>query len=113
MNKAVLTSTLTMTFVINTDTIHTSVDYGAVCAGPEPDTLFVAKWRLDDVARIDVINKEGDVVRTLLTDHPDLIDPFCMETNGDHLYVSDWSSHRFFKVDIATGHVSGLVTGYF
>lgn len=92
-------------------TIHTGADYGGIAPGPEENTLIVSKWRLDSVARLDVINMEGEVLHTLLDDSELLVDPYCLRRFGDDVYVSDWTSDGFFSVNIYTGEVSTTMGG--
>ncbi|XP_076436489.1 uncharacterized protein LOC143276005 [Babylonia areolata] len=85
--------------------IPTEEDYFGIAQGPN-DTLIVSNRRVTRTARIDVINMQGGKLRTLYEDERDvMIDPFCLKSLGDDVYVSDWTSSRVFRVNVHTGEV--------
>ena len=94
--------------LVHLKTIYTRSNYGGIAQGPE-NTLIVSKWREDYGARIDIITMDGDLERTLLERVDFLIDPYCLRRFGDDVYVSDWTSHRLFRVNVMTGEVSSFM----
>ncbi|XP_076468630.1 uncharacterized protein LOC143299363 isoform X2 [Babylonia areolata] len=84
--------------------IPTEDTYFAIAQGPD-DTLIVSNRR-SITTHIDVINMQGEKVRTLFEDAMDLIiNPFCLRSFGDDVYVSDWTTSRVFRLNVHTGEV--------
>nr|KAG5700091.1 hypothetical protein BaRGS_029841 [Batillaria attramentaria] len=86
--------------------IPTLSQYQMVCQG-EGDTLVVGASG-DRFNRLDVLSRDGQIVRTLVDSRNDsnLRRPFFLTRWRDDVYVSDWGRSRIYKVNLETGRIN-------
>nr|KAG5711742.1 hypothetical protein BaRGS_023506 [Batillaria attramentaria] len=62
----------------------------------------------------DYVQNEIKVVRTLVdrTGSSFLREPYFLTRRGDDVYVSDWGSHKVFRVELETGRVDSFFEGF-
>ncbi|KAK7487556.1 hypothetical protein BaRGS_00021258 [Batillaria attramentaria] len=92
-------------------TIPLDIEYMGVCQG-DGDTLIASSE--EGGARVDVISRDGEVVRTLVDGSGSslLREPYFLTRWGDHVYVSDWGSNKVFRVELETGRVDSVFEGF-
>ena len=86
--------------------IYTSRLYVGVADGLVDQTLLASCFKTDtDHARVDVITREGYVVRTLVDSIAlkDLWEPYYLSVSGGCVLVSGWWANSVYKVDVTTG----------
>lgn len=83
--------------------VNTARKYCGVSAGTTPDTLIVScDIDKDGPAQIDVITRDGDVIRTVIDSGtlPTMSQPDYLCRVGQHVFVSDRQSNEVFRIDI-------------
>ena len=93
--------------------IQTGRRYEGVGEGLTDHTLLVSCGKTDsDPARVDLITRGGEVVRTVVdsTMLTQLSGPHCLCVSGGCVLLSDWWTHAVFTVDITTGQLVDTLT---
>ena len=87
--------------------------YAGVAEGLTDHTLLVSCGKTDsDPARVDLITRGGEVVRTVVdsTMLTQLSGPHYLCVSGGCVLLSDWWTHAVFTVDITTGQLVDTLT---
>ena len=96
-----------------TTRIQTGRRYGGVAEGLTDHTLLVScEKTVSDPARVDLITRGGEVVRTVVdsTMLAQISIPDYLCGSGDCVLVSDWWTHAVYTVDVTTGQLVDTLT---
>ena len=96
-----------------TTRIQTGRLYGGVVEGLTDHTLLVSCGKTDsDPARVDLITRGGEVVRTVVdsTMLTQLGTPHYLCVSGGCVLLSDWRTHAVYRVDVTTGQLVDTLT---
>ena len=96
-----------------TTRIQTGRRYVGVAEGLTDHTLLVSCVKtVSDPARVDLITRGGEVVRTVVdsTMLTQLSKPDFLCVSGGCVLLSDWLTHAVHTVDITTGHLVDTLT---
>ena len=111
-NKPTIYLLVSPTLAVTTR-IQTDREYAGVAEGLTDQTLLVSCGKtVSDPARVDLITRGGEVVRTVVdsTMLTQLRAPGYLCVSGGCVLLSDWRTHAVYKVDVTTGQLVDTLT---